>query len=795
MIALTPRQYAEQIYNQAAFPTKEKLVSAIQIMDGNTPHRDIAQAVDEVWTEKTQPAQVETAAAVPEWETPSHEEINLALVNPEDLGLDPYDTDNSLVKAIYKAQADHDTLINHTANVAGDPGLIPFVKAAIGKSFHVFGLPPKDKRPIPGSQGFKDSKAPSDPLALSPWEQDPNRNIGIDLGASDLCVLDFDKPESIPAWLNEIKTYKVRTAKGLHIYFRGARTTTKLYVNGELVGDIKSKGGYVLSSGAVHPDGPTYTVINDSPIAPLPDISTLVRQDSERVNASADGPPIPFGSHDTELARIAGVLRNASMNEQDIEEHLIRVCERRCENYGSDYREMCKKIAHSIGKKPVGQVAPGVVMGGHTLGQTSPETFGEHRLEFSEDTEVIPEFDSSVINGIYAKFVELMTRGTTLVPQYAFLAAKTYIGLRLAGRVKFATVDAQPRYFGVAIGETGSGKGAAWSRLLQILNACGLTKSSPGMVKILNGVDSGAGLKDFFFEDPQDEGVLAYIDEAATYANKATATRNPSALDDLLELVDQTSISRTLSAGKSKKVSKKKTDAYLAMYMCAQDGDVLLRLFSGRGKLGALDRLTPEYSVPVKPGRMPEISSSDAMKVLVEVTAMIESVKGKTIGIQPEAEALLETFWDAQVPTTQTKVRWRKYILVDAYMSAFGEGRDTATVRDMQIAIRVFERQLILRTAFFKNMDVGDKVGYYLAKCKVITEWMQVQQAAGRPEWVYAQSKRDYETKTHAYRMHEEAFFDKAWFLHSKGRLSEIRVKKSNGREYTKYVPQPEEPE
>src|SRR5579863_641386 len=42
-------------------------------------------------------------------------------------------------------------------------GLIPSVKAAIDKGFHVFALTPKDKHPLPGSQGFKDSKSPSDP--------------------------------------------------------------------------------------------------------------------------------------------------------------------------------------------------------------------------------------------------------------------------------------------------------------------------------------------------------------------------------------------------------------------------------------------------------------------------------------------------------------------------------------------------------------------------------------------------------------------------------------------------------
>jgi hypothetical protein len=48
------------------------------------------------------------------------------------------------------------------------------------------------------------------------------------------------------------------------------------------------------------------------------------------VNASVDGPPIPHGSHDNELTRIAGVMRNAALSADKIEEHLIDVCEERC---------------------------------------------------------------------------------------------------------------------------------------------------------------------------------------------------------------------------------------------------------------------------------------------------------------------------------------------------------------------------------------------------------------------------------------------------------------------------------
>jgi hypothetical protein len=265
---------------------------------------------------------------VQEWAAPPHREA------------DPFD-------------ADYDDVIAQTI----DP--LRFVKDAVNRGFHVFGLQPKSKITLPGSHGFKDGKKPSDPDVFRPWNEDPSRNIGIALGESDVCVLDFDTEKDIPEWLNQTKTYKVKTSRGVHVYFRGARPTTGLYVGGKKVGDIKSTGGYVLAAGSVHPDGPIYTVIDDSPIASAPDLTGLLKhEDKAPVNASPDGPPIPYGSHDNELTRIAGLLRNASLNPQDIEEHLIHVCERRCEGYGSDYREMCRKIAKSIGKKPVGQAAP-----------------------------------------------------------------------------------------------------------------------------------------------------------------------------------------------------------------------------------------------------------------------------------------------------------------------------------------------------------------------------------------------------------------------------------------------------
>jgi hypothetical protein len=284
------------------------------------------------------------------------------------------------------------------SQVRPEPGLFSHAQVAIDKGFHVFPLTPKAKVTLPGSHGFKDSKPPSDPLVLVPWNQDPSRNIGIDLGASDLCVLDFDDPSGIPAWVNAIRTYKVKTARGVHVYFRGARPTTGLFVDGTKVGDIKSMGGYVLAEGSIHPDGPVYTVIDDSGIIPLPDISSLVKRDKERVIASADGDPIPHGSHDTELTRIAGVLRNAGFTPAKIEEHLIEVCEQRCVGYGSDYKEMCHKIAHSVGKYPVGQASLVPVFGGGI--ETAKADVSNWRSEFRNLSEMEDGDIVMIIEGV-----------------------------------------------------------------------------------------------------------------------------------------------------------------------------------------------------------------------------------------------------------------------------------------------------------------------------------------------------------------------------------------------------------
>ena len=79
---------------------------------------------------------------------------------------------DALAKGIPGGAREHD----HRTHSATYPGVfsVPHANTAISRGFHVFPLTPKDKLPLPGTHGFKDSKPPSDPAALAPWNQEPS---------------------------------------------------------------------------------------------------------------------------------------------------------------------------------------------------------------------------------------------------------------------------------------------------------------------------------------------------------------------------------------------------------------------------------------------------------------------------------------------------------------------------------------------------------------------------------------------------------------------------------------------
>ena len=105
------------------------------------------------------------------------------------------------------------------------------------------------------------------------WAVDPNFNPAIALGPSNLVVFDFD---TIPPFADLAPTYTVRTGRalvngvgGLQLYYTGACDTHDIKDDkGETVGEVRSRGAYVMAAGCIHPKtGNPYVVISDVPLA------------------------------------------------------------------------------------------------------------------------------------------------------------------------------------------------------------------------------------------------------------------------------------------------------------------------------------------------------------------------------------------------------------------------------------------------------------------------------------------------------------------------------------------------
>lgn len=149
----------------------------------------------------------------------------------------------------------------------------------------VFPLKPMSKEPAT-PHGFKDSTDDVDQICLW-WLENPDYNIGIDTGESDLVVVDIDpRAGGFEAWAaiypGSLDTTTVYTGGGgVHYYFEGAGKFKSKLADGV---DIKSVGGYVVAPPSVHPDGGKYVTILDN-LQPVPDwlAPMLVKPEREAV--------------------------------------------------------------------------------------------------------------------------------------------------------------------------------------------------------------------------------------------------------------------------------------------------------------------------------------------------------------------------------------------------------------------------------------------------------------------------------------------------------------------------------
>lgn len=215
-----------------------------------------------------------------------------------------------------------------------DLACLPLLASALtvaGRGWPVIPLHPGSKRPAghaervcpgtgrcAGGHRTPEERATTD-LALieAAWAHRPY-NVGIATGPAGLLVIDLDpakadEPKGAPDGATSLQalceragqalpdTYRVRTARGEHLYFT-APAGVRLKCSVDRLGphiDTRAWGGYVVAPGSTTPDG-TYEVAHDAPVAELPGWLTALLTEPDRPA------PAPVRVRDgTRAARVA----------------------------------------------------------------------------------------------------------------------------------------------------------------------------------------------------------------------------------------------------------------------------------------------------------------------------------------------------------------------------------------------------------------------------------------------------------------------------------------------------------
>lgn len=249
-----------------------------------------------------------------------------------------------------------------------------------GHGLPVFPCPPKSKKPLKDSNGFRD--ATTDPEQVAAWWDGTYLyNIGIATGTG-VVVLDVDvhpdKGKFGDETLRDLEaqygplpdTWTCLTGGGAgcaHYYFAcddPALTCATDFLPGL---DYRGNGGYVIAPPSTHECGQEYEweaghTPGNTPLAPLPDwLHTLMLKGRETApEARTEAARIAEGSRNDTLFRLACSLRGKGMTVEGIIAALLAENKARCDPPLPD-REV-EKIAKSGGKYPPGSFGG---FGGH----------------------------------------------------------------------------------------------------------------------------------------------------------------------------------------------------------------------------------------------------------------------------------------------------------------------------------------------------------------------------------------------------------------------------------------------
>jgi hypothetical protein len=454
--------------------------------------------------------------------------------------------------------------------------------------------------------------------------------------ANAACVA-FSKPDGI--WFLEIDrsgfvqtieeqtgqkipdTFMVRSSPGRgHFYFKQTPASIRMGnlqgkdENGKEAWSARVDNRYVVAPGSYHPtSGKRYETLRDSPIIAAPDwlIQWCSSQKTEdkKITASVDGAKIPRGLHDTTLTSIGGKLRQDGLEEEAIYNALVEVCEKRCEDHGTDYREMCRKISKSVCRYAIA-VAPGVVLGGRVLGQPviQPAT------QVPEPTKSLayPVFPRWVMKGtsIYDGLVGPICEKNSRYPEFMFMPAVALMLNYVALKVRVEYKNIIPSFYMVLVGQKGRViKSSSVADVIEYLHYAGMVDDANASVRNAEGKSlvftagspEGLGLE---MSRTNCKNAVLYYDELSLLTSKA-GIEGSSLLPNLLAMHESKKFSNTVK-GRKESFNFEPGSYCATLIACTTDKNFHKQWSKMSGESSGMDDrffflYQPEILAPLKP--------------------------------------------------------------------------------------------------------------------------------------------------------------------------------------------------
>lgn len=175
------------------------------------------------------------------------------------------------------------------------------------KGRKVFPLKPRDKTPLAGGHGVLD--ATTDEAQITQWwTTNPAANIGLATGVANGIIVVDEDPRNGGSADDFPDTLVVSTGGGRHFYYSIDRAIRGTVIRPGI--DLKADGGYVVAPPSIHPNGNTYAIIHQRPMAPFPE--NLFQKAPPDLQAATGGPDkesVPQGTRNSFLASLGGSMR------------------------------------------------------------------------------------------------------------------------------------------------------------------------------------------------------------------------------------------------------------------------------------------------------------------------------------------------------------------------------------------------------------------------------------------------------------------------------------------------------